>query len=74
MKPIILFVSDEKGNVTLPLKELSDIIKCSYEMGLLDAKREIKEHFMTWKHGKQILNDIDDVMSDFYERYERITE
>jgi len=74
MKPIILFVCNEKGNVTLSFEELRDFIKCSYEMGLLDAKREIKEHFMTWKHGKQILNDIDDVMSDFYERYKRVTE
>lgn len=69
MKPIILFVSnDGKGNATLPLKDLSDMIKCSYEMGLLDAKREIKEHFMTWKHGKQILGDIDDVMGEYFER------
>lgn len=69
MKPIIFLGVNKDGMAEIPLNELKDIIDCSYQIGLMDAKREIKEHFMSWKHGKQILNDIDDVMGEF----ERIT-
>ena len=68
MKPIFFLGVNKDGMIEIPLNELKDIIDCSYQIGLMDAKREIKDHFMTWKHGKQILKDIDDVMGEYFER------
>ena len=68
MKPIIFLGVNKDGMIEISLNEVRDILDCSYQIGLMDAMREIKDHFMTWKHGKQILNDIDDVMGEYFER------
>ena len=69
MKPIFFLGSKKDGMADISIDEIKMMIDFAYQIGLMDAKREIKDHFMTWKHGKQILKDIDDVMGEF----ERIT-